>query len=260
MSTYWTFTPNPSAASSVSLNDWALPGWIEVPNTATRESRGTTSFRSSSRFPLSSGDRVDSPVIFPPGRARLATNPEPTGSLSNPMITGMVVVAFLAALVSAGPPVTISSTLRRTRSAARSGSRSKFPSAHRYSMTMFFPSTYPSSRRPRWSASMRAEILEGEVTPRNPIIRGTFAGCCASPKTATASNAPATRIDANAVFLNGRLIAGVIYHADGNKEKRYLQAKATTFGRGSRKNFAFRIELRRFSVFSGAWKENSVQS
>ena len=42
--------------------------------------------------------------------------------------------------------------------------------------------------------------------------------------TATASNAPASTIDPSAVFLNGRLISGVIYHADGSKEKRYLRA------------------------------------
>jgi len=42
--------------------------------------------------------------------------------------------------------------------------------------------------------------------------------------TATASNAPANRIDASVVFLNSRLISGVIYHADGSKEKRYLRA------------------------------------
>src|SRR5215472_370500 len=45
-----------------------------------------------------------------------------------------------------------------------------------------------------------------EMTP----MRGTFFGCCcASPVTATASNAPANRIDASAVSLNGRLIRAV---------------------------------------------------
>ena len=33
--------------------------------------------------------------MFPPGRARLATNPEPTGSSSNPMTMGIVEVASL---------------------------------------------------------------------------------------------------------------------------------------------------------------------
>ena len=50
----------------ISLNACALPGLVEVPKTATRESLGTISFRSSSCFPLSSGARVDNPVMFPP--------------------------------------------------------------------------------------------------------------------------------------------------------------------------------------------------
>ena len=39
----------------------------------------------------------------------------------------------------APPETTIRSTLRRTRSAASSGSRSRFSSANRYSMAMFCP-------------------------------------------------------------------------------------------------------------------------
>src|SRR5882724_167028 len=42
-----------------------------------------------------------------------------------------------------------------------------------------FPSTYPSSRRPCWNASMRGAITAGEEVMRNPI-RGIFVGCCAS--------------------------------------------------------------------------------
>src|SRR5215471_16022463 len=62
-----------------------------------------------------------------------------------------------------------------------------------------------------------------ERTARYPI-RGIFLACCASTVTATASNAPANRIDPSAVFLNGRFISGVIYHADGGKENCYLRA------------------------------------
>ena len=111
--------------------------------------------------------------MLPPGRARLATNPLPTGSVSVAMTMGTVVVASLAARVTVGPVVTIKSTLRRTSSAASAARRSNFPSAYRYSMTMFFPSTYPSSRRPWRKASMRVGETEGEVGLRYPI-RGTF--------------------------------------------------------------------------------------
>src|SRR5262245_42830480 len=41
---------------------------------------GTTSRKSSSRLPARSADSIDRPVMLPPGRARLATRPAPTGS------------------------------------------------------------------------------------------------------------------------------------------------------------------------------------
>src|SRR5215470_15678845 len=108
-----TCTLNAPAARSTSLNACALPGSVELAKTATRESLGTTSFKSSICFPVSSGASVDSPVMFPPGRARLATNPFPTGSPSCAITMGIVFVASLAALVSAGPAVTMTSTLTR---------------------------------------------------------------------------------------------------------------------------------------------------
>ena len=85
--------------------------------------------------------------MFPPGRARLATNPFPTGSGSCAMTMGIVLVASLAARVgrtSRDDDV----HLETHQFGSMRGSRSSFPSAYRYSMTMFFPSTYPSSRRP----------------------------------------------------------------------------------------------------------------
>jgi hypothetical protein len=56
----------------------------------------------------------------------------------------MVVVAFFMANATPIPETTISSTLRRTKSAASSGRRSFFCSANRYSIAMFFPSVQPS--------------------------------------------------------------------------------------------------------------------
>src|SRR5947208_1978904 len=146
-----------------------------------RESLGTISFRNSSCFPVISGARVDNPVMFPPGRARRSTNPLPTGSVSCPITIGIVEVASLAARVDDGPDVTMISTLRRTSSAASAGRPSGFPSAYRHSMTIFFSSTYPSSRSSRRNASMRAGLVVGELAPRYPI-RGIFVGCCASAR------------------------------------------------------------------------------
>ena len=135
------WTLNTLAACSISLNDCALPGLFNSPKTATRESFGIIYFRSSSCLPLISGDRFERPVIFPPGRARLATNPEPTGSLSFAITMGIVAVASLAGRVAAAPAVTITSTLRCTNSAARLGRRSRSRSANRYSTRMVLSST-----------------------------------------------------------------------------------------------------------------------
>jgi hypothetical protein len=65
------------------------------------------------------------PVALPPGRSRLATRPIFTGSAPKLKTIGIVEVAALAA-IAAGvlPGVTMTSTRRRTRSAANSGSRS----------------------------------------------------------------------------------------------------------------------------------------
>jgi hypothetical protein len=52
---------------------------------------------SSSRLPLKSVAKADNPVMFPPGRARLATRPVSTGLPEDTMTIGTVVVVFLAA-------------------------------------------------------------------------------------------------------------------------------------------------------------------
>src|SRR5262245_66353366 len=61
------------------------------------------------------------PVTFPPGRARLATTPLETGSVSRSMATiGIVVVSFRPTARLLGPPNSRHSGGRRTRS-RRSG-------------------------------------------------------------------------------------------------------------------------------------------
>jgi hypothetical protein len=64
-----------------------------------------------------------------------------------PTITmGMVWLALRAASALGVPPATIRSTFASASSAARCGSRSYRPSAHRYSNVMLRPSTHPRSR------------------------------------------------------------------------------------------------------------------
>ena len=69
---------------------------------------------SSSRFALSSGKKKLDPVMFPPGRAMLATNPVATASPTSVMTIGIVVVACLTARLPGVPCVTIRSTFMRT--------------------------------------------------------------------------------------------------------------------------------------------------
>ena len=91
---------------------------------------------------MSSGFMTLSPVMFPPGCARLATNPAPTGSALDAMTMGMVLVACLAARAAAVVPATMMSTCICTRSAvARSGHRSGCCSSQRTSRAIVWPST-----------------------------------------------------------------------------------------------------------------------
>ena len=136
----WSRRPNARAAACVSCHADALAGFAAFQKTTTRESPGTTSLRSSKRLPTRSGCIEVSPVTFPPGRARLATNPAPTGSMAVGMTIGIVWVACLAA-IAAGVVITrMRSTLSRTISAANSGKRSAWPSENRRSKTRFRPS------------------------------------------------------------------------------------------------------------------------
>jgi hypothetical protein len=75
-------------------------------------------------FSTRSGDIMDCPVRFSPGRARLVTSPLASGSIIAAMTIGIVAVARFAAWLAGVPYVKMTATLRRTRSAARPGSRS----------------------------------------------------------------------------------------------------------------------------------------
>src|SRR5262245_42399761 len=70
-------------------------GW--VPENPTREILGTASLSNSSRFPVNSRARVVNPVMFAPGRPRLAMNPSSTGLSSAAITMGMLLVACFAA-------------------------------------------------------------------------------------------------------------------------------------------------------------------
>lgn len=81
------------------------------------------------------------PVTFAPGWRRLAASPSATGSDPLAVTMGIVDVARFAAIVVLVVPVTMTSTLRRTSSAASIGSRSLSLRPQRGSKRMFCPST-----------------------------------------------------------------------------------------------------------------------
>ena len=116
---------------------------------------------------------------LPPGRARLATRPSWTGSSATAKTMGIVVVAALAAKAEGVPPVTaMTATCRRTNWAASAGSRLYWPSAQRYSIATFSPSTKPASFSPwRNARRLRSTTVSGDVGLRNPITG--IAPCCA---------------------------------------------------------------------------------
>ena len=133
--------------------------WSPLPGlrkTATRESFGTISFRSSSRFPTNSGRRVANPVTLPPGRARAGDEPASNSIATVNHDNGDRGGGVLRCGISPEPSATMTTTLRRTNSAASARWRSRLPSPDRHSMTMSFPSIYPSSCKPRRNASRDA--------------------------------------------------------------------------------------------------------
>ena len=86
---------------------FSIVAWAELAGftrTATRDSLGTMLSSISRSLGLMSTETFESPVMLPPGRARLLTKPLPTGSLAPPKTIGIVVVAFCAALVAAALP------------------------------------------------------------------------------------------------------------------------------------------------------------
>src|SRR6266480_3667467 len=149
---------------------------------------------------------MDRPVMLPPGRARLATRPVPTGSPAAAKTMGMTDVACLAATIAAVADVTMTSTLRRTSSAAISSKRSVRPSAQRYSIATVRPSIQPSSRSRCTNAANHWPCDEGVPGTRNPMV-GSFPACCAWAASGNAAAAPPSNLVKSRLFIDHLVIA-----------------------------------------------------
>ena len=129
------------------------------------------------------------PVTLPPGRLRLATRPNATGSPPAAKTIGMVVVAAFAASAAAVPPATITATRRRTRSAASAGSRSILalrPAVFDRHVLALDIAGFLEALAERDDDGLAVASADWEL--RNPIT-GT-AGCCARATTGHAAAPP----------------------------------------------------------------------
>ena len=205
----WTLIPKACAERSASFRSSTDSELSGLKSKATADTLGTISFNSSRRLPLKSGVICDKPVTFPPGRARLVTSPVATGSPAATITTGMSAATFLAACVSAVTVVTMISTFCRTRSSARSGSRSSLPSAYRRSITRFLPSTHPASRSPSSNAFSHRWVFAAENGDRSPIRR-TFAACWASASRAQTPDPIARTMNSRRFMLVSKTPATLI--------------------------------------------------
>src|SRR5262249_26388123 len=112
----------------------SVTGKLGSTSTAMRPAPGSNSCKSPSCFAARVATRKVTPLTLPPGGLRLATRPSLTGSPPLAKTIGIVVVAVLAAIVEGVSCAAITATWRRIRSAARSGSRSYWSCAQRYSI------------------------------------------------------------------------------------------------------------------------------
>ena len=177
---------NAGAASWISLSRNRLAGFrVEHDRHAGR--RGNDLLQDFQSFDHIPALKSDKPVTLPPGRARLATRPVPTGSAALVMTMGMARVAFFAACAAGAPETTRRRGLRPTSSAARAGSLSNWPSRESCSMEMFRPSSQPSSLSPCETPRRVARLVPSTRT------RGIRAAPCfstAAPRRRAAPRQP----------------------------------------------------------------------
>jgi hypothetical protein len=78
----------------------------------------------------------------------------------------VVVAAFAASVAGVLPAAAMTVTRRATKSAANDGHRLYWPSAHRYSIATFWPSTLPASFRPSETSDKRGVLLCAGATEK----------------------------------------------------------------------------------------------
>src|SRR5262249_53992068 len=180
------------------------PHRLDPRRTATRATPGAISLSSSSHFPAKLNSQFVKPVALPPGRAKLSTKPEPTGSLVMVNTIGTVRVACSNGPTLEVPPASITSGASAANSAAclRISVASVVP--QRVSMRRLRPMVQPNSASACRNAPTRACQTESSATPgtSTPMCR-TRSPCCARAASGHAAAALPKRV------MNSRRLMGL---------------------------------------------------
>src|SRR6516225_8935337 len=150
-------TPSDGGARAWIAANWPIPAASEESRrTATRVRLGAISLSSSSHFPLRLYSNALNPVVLPPGRARLATNPAPTGSMTFANTIGTLWVTRCNAARFMLAEVKMTSGVSDTNSAAYLSESAGLPAAQRMSKRTLRPSVQPNCCSASTNARTRA--------------------------------------------------------------------------------------------------------
>src|SRR5262245_19914319 len=130
-------------------------------------------------FPTDAVVGLRNPVTTPPGRARLSTNPAPTGSVTRRNTIGVVLVACSNRSTAGLPTAKTTSGPSVDNSTANLRMSSTLPAPQRVSIRAFWPSAHPSFCSPSRNAAKSTLSARLSNTPTRRIR----SVCCARATT-----------------------------------------------------------------------------
>src|SRR6516164_1384642 len=159
--------------------------------TATRVTPGATSLSSSSNFAFRLNSYEVKPVALPPGRARLATKPPPTGSIVVTNTIGTVRLACCKALTIELAVARMTSGANATNSVAYLRYRSVSPAPQRVSTRTLNPTSQPNCCNSCANAALPAcPKGSSAVVFISTPMRRMRSPCCARTASGQANAAP----------------------------------------------------------------------
>jgi len=142
------------------------------------------------------------PVALPPGCARLATNPAPTGSMTFANTIGALRLACCSAATLALAEARMTSGASPTNSAAYVRLRSASPAGQRVSIRTLRPSVQPNCCSPSRNAASRAWSTGSlPAPPISTPIRRIRSVCCARAASGHVTAAPPSSVMKSRRFI-----------------------------------------------------------